>query len=116
MPDFKGIEDPYEFEKHVARQCEELGYEVIMPPANQPGYDIEIKKGRERIAVQVKCYKARCPISALNKFIDFLELPIASGFTSGWLVTQITKIPLLFINSIALATLGKRSNWSSLFR
>ena len=88
MPDFKGIEDPYEFEKHVARQCEELGYEVIMPPANQPGYDIEIKKGRERIAVQVKCYKARCPISALNKFIDFLDLPIASGFTTGWFVTQ----------------------------
>ena len=82
------FDDPYEFEKHVARQCEELGYEVIMPPANQPGYDIEIIKGKERIAVQVKCYKARCPISALNKFIDFLELPVASGFTSGWLITQ----------------------------
>ncbi len=82
------FEDPYEFEKHVARQCEDLGYEVIMPPANQPGYDIELVKGKERIAVQVKCYRARCPISALNRFLDFLELPIASTFTSGWLITQ----------------------------
>ena len=87
MVDFS-FEDPYEFEKHVARQCQDLGYEVIMPPANQPGYDIEIIKGKERIAVQVKCYKARCPISALNKFRDFLELPLATGFTGGWLITQ----------------------------
>ena len=87
MPDLP-FEDPYEFEKHVARQCEEMGYEVIMPPTNQPGYDIEIRKGRERIAVQVKCYRAKCPISALTRFLDFLDLPIASAFSGGWLVTQ----------------------------
>ncbi|KZR63160.1 AAA family ATPase [Prochlorococcus sp. MIT 1306] len=82
------FEDSYEFEKHVARQCEELGYEVVMPPKNQPGYDIEIIKGKERIAVQVKCYKAKSPIAVLNRFMDFLELPIAASFTSGWLITQ----------------------------
>tara|TARA_Y100001968_G_scaffold34714_1_gene26636 strand:+ start:143 stop:1345 length:1203 start_codon:yes stop_codon:yes gene_type:complete len=114
------FDDPYEFEKHVARQCEDLGYEVIMPPANQPGYDVEIIKGKERIAVQVKCYKARCPISALNKFIDFLELPVASGFTSGWLITQngfgkpsITHVETERPSNLKLGTLkGKSFKWN----
>ena len=39
-PDLR-ITDPDDFEKVVARQCMTLGYEVVMPTKNNPGYDIE---------------------------------------------------------------------------
>ena len=81
------IEDPLDFEKHVAMQLKRLGYEVIMPDKNQRGYDIEIVKGGEKIAVQVKNHKAKSNVSQISKFIEFLELPIGSEFTSGWFIS-----------------------------
>ena len=48
------IEDPLDFEKYVAMQCKRMGYQVIMPSRNQPGYDIELIKDGRQIAVQVK--------------------------------------------------------------
>jgi chromosome partitioning protein len=81
------MDDPSDFEKFVAIQCRAMGYEVTMPEANQRWYDIELKKGWERIAVQVKNHKAKSNVSQLCKFMDFLELPASSGFTSGWFVT-----------------------------
>ncbi|MEO0407764.1 MAG: hypothetical protein AAF289_10465 [Cyanobacteria bacterium P01_A01_bin.135] len=38
------IKNPYDFEKVVAHYFEQQGYEVIMPPANTKGYDIELVK------------------------------------------------------------------------
>ena len=81
------IEDPLDFEKHVAMQLKRLGYEVIMPAKNQRGYDIEIIKGGEKIAVQVKNHKAKSNVSQLSKFQEFLELPIGSEFTAGWFIS-----------------------------
>ena len=81
------MDNPTDFEKFVAIQCREMGYEVIMPEANQRWYDIELKKGWERVAVQVKNHRAKSNVSQLCKFLDFLDLPVASGFTSGWFVT-----------------------------
>ncbi len=86
-PDLR-FTDPDDFEKYVARKCIDLGYEVIMPNKNTPGYDIEIVKGKERIAVQVKCHKAKQNIGQYKKFVAFLELPIASNFTGGWFISQ----------------------------
>ena len=86
-PDLR-ITDPDDFEKVVARQCMTLGYEVVMPTKNNPGYDIELVKGKERIAVQVKCHKAKQNTGQYKKFVAFLELPIASNFTSGWFISQ----------------------------
>ena len=86
-PDLR-INDPDDFEKVVARQCMTLGYEVVMPTKNNPGYDIELIKGKERIAVQVKCHKAKQNTGQYKKFVAFLELPIASNFTSGWFISQ----------------------------
>ena len=40
-PDLR-ITDPDDFEKVIARQCMTLGYEVVMPTKNNPGYDIEL--------------------------------------------------------------------------
>ena len=81
------IEDPIDFEKHVAMQCKRMGYQVTMPDKNKPGYDIELIKGGEKIAVQVKNHKAKSNISQLSKFQDFLELPIGASFTSGWFIS-----------------------------
>lgn len=59
-----------------------------MPEKNKRGYDIEISKGPEKIAVQVKNYKRKCNLGQLTKFIEFLDLPIAAGFTSGIFVSS----------------------------
>ncbi|MBB1074222.1 AAA family ATPase [Rhodoferax sp. 4810] len=79
--------NPDDFEKFIARLCQQAGYDVIMPPANTKGYDIEIIKGELCIALQVKNHKAKCNISQIQKFQNYLELPIASRFCSGWFIS-----------------------------
>jgi chromosome partitioning protein len=58
-----------------------------MPPYPTKGYDIELQRGDECIAVQVKNHKAKCNVAYIQKFLDFLELPLAEKFTSGWFVS-----------------------------
>jgi chromosome partitioning protein len=82
-PELPAFENPSDFETFVAIQFKQLGYKVNMPEKNKKGYDIEISKGSERIAVQVKNYKRKCNLGQLTKFCDFLDLPLAAGFTSG---------------------------------
>lgn len=79
--------NPDDFEKLIALLCRKSGYEVIMPPAHTKGYDIELHQGRECIAVQVKNHKVKCSIAQVQKFLDFLELPLASKFTEGWFIS-----------------------------
>ena len=81
------IKDPHDFERVVALYLEQQGYEVIMPPANTKGYDIELKKGNEYIAVQVKNHQARCNVAQIQKFQNFLELPLANKFNHGWFIS-----------------------------
>lgn len=81
------IEDPSDFEKVVALSLQRRGYEIIMPPANTRGYDIELRKDDECIAVQVKNHRAKCNTSQVQRFQNFLEQPIASRFTQGWFVS-----------------------------
>jgi chromosome partitioning protein len=80
--------DPTDFEKHAALLFKKEGYEVTIPTApNTRGYDIELQKGVERIAVQVKNHKAKCSVAQVQRFLDFLELPLAAKFTSGWFIS-----------------------------
>jgi chromosome partitioning protein len=81
------ITNPFDFEKIVALQFQRLGYVVIMPPANTRGYDIELRKDQDCIAVQVKNHKAKCSVAQIEKFQNFLELPLASKFTAGWFIS-----------------------------
>ena len=81
------INDPSDFERFVALTFKKSGYEVIMPPANTKGYDIELRKNQECIAVQVKNHKAKCNVAQIEKFQNFLELPLASKFTTGWFIS-----------------------------
>ena len=81
------IQDPFDFEKVVAHYFEQQGYEVIMPPANTKGYDIELKKENDCIAVQVKNHRARCNVAQIQRFQNFLELPLADKFNKGWFIS-----------------------------
>lgn len=81
------IQDPFDFETVVAHYFEQQGYEVTMPPANTKGYDIELKKENDCIAVQVKNHKAKCNVAQIQKFQNFLELPLADKFNKGWFVS-----------------------------
>lgn len=81
------IKDPSDYEKVVARYFKQLGYEVTMPPTNTLGYDIELNKDSECIAVQVKNYRVKCNIAHIQRFQHFIELPVASRFTQGWFIS-----------------------------
>ncbi|MGV2831309.1 restriction endonuclease [Myxosarcina sp. GI1(2024)] len=81
------INDPTDFESVVARYFQQDGYEVIMPPANTKGYDIELQKGDECIAVQVKNHRAKCNVAQIRKFQQFIQLPLADKFTKGWFIS-----------------------------
>ncbi len=81
------IKNPSDFEKVVALFFQRQGYEITLPPANTKGYDIELRKDGECIAVQVKNHKAKVRTAQVIKFQHFLELPIADKFTQGWFIS-----------------------------
>ncbi|MGK7897422.1 MAG: restriction endonuclease [Xenococcus sp. (in: cyanobacteria)] len=81
------IKNPSDFEKFVALFFKRQGYEITLPPANTKGYDIVLRKDGQCIAVQVKNHKAKCNVAQIQKFQNFLELPIASKFTQGWFIS-----------------------------
>lgn len=81
------FENARDFEQAIAMLFSRAGWVVTMPPANQKGYDFEAKRGNEVVAVQVKNYKAAVKVPQVEKFLEFLELPIARRFTRGFLIT-----------------------------
>ena len=81
------IKDPFDFEKVVAHYFEQQGYEVTMPPAHTRGYDIELQKDNDCIAVQVKNHRAKCNVAQIRSFQNFLELPLANKFNKGWFIS-----------------------------
>lgn len=63
---------PFEFEDYVKRLLEEkYDCEVVKPPNNQQGYDLEMKmkKDGKSIAVQVKYYRRNVDIRAVKKLL-----------------------------------------------
>ncbi len=83
-----GFESASDFEKVVAMLLQQQGWKVTMPPANTKGYDIEAVKGSTAVAVQVKNLKSEVKVPQLEKFFNFLDLPIAANFTEGLFVTS----------------------------
>jgi chromosome partitioning protein len=85
------IENPSDFEKVVAAFFARMGYEADLARKNARGLDIELKKGKQRIAVQAKNYSSGYKISIpmLQKFLKFLELS-ANEYQEGWFITSST--------------------------
>jgi chromosome partitioning protein len=63
------------------------GCEVIMPPANTKGYTFETKKGGDCVAVLVTEHRARDTVAHVEKFQEYLGLPIANRFSAGYLIS-----------------------------
>lgn len=80
------FENASDFERVVALLLEQDGWQVKMPPANTRGYDIVAIKGDRVAAVQVKNYKTTVRVPQIDRFLAFLDLPIALQFTEGLFV------------------------------
>jgi cellulose biosynthesis protein BcsQ len=76
-----------EFEQHVAKLFHKGGWTVETPKANQPDYDLVIKKGDTVAAVQVKWLKNNVPTPGLLKFANFLDSQEGQIFNYGFFVT-----------------------------
>lgn len=86
-------EDFAEYEQHVGACLQQQGesYQVAFPPPGKRGYDIvETTPDGQKIAVQVKLFKTKISTIQLRKFLDFLEMPLASEFSGyGKFVTSV---------------------------
>jgi chromosome partitioning protein len=87
------FENYQDFEQFVAILLKKAGWEVIMPPMNQKGYDIEARKGSYVAAVQVKNYRAKVKAPYLEKFVSYLETPEARRFNKALYVTSSSYSP-----------------------
>ena len=81
------IQDPSSFEKHIGTLFQNSKWEVIVPPANTRGYDLELRRDKLCVAVQIKNYTRKCSFADIEKFKSFLELPLAARFTHAFFVS-----------------------------
>lgn len=80
------FENAHDFERHVAVLLQTWGWKTTMPPKNQKGYDIEAAKNGRTIAIQVKNYKVPVKVPQIERFFEFLDLPIAERFDGAYFV------------------------------
>ncbi|MCK5726727.1 MAG: restriction endonuclease [Thiotrichaceae bacterium] len=68
------FDNAFDFEKVIGMEYQRMGFDVqLNSKQNEPGYDLLATKNGMTIAVQVKNYKNKLPISAVLKFRDFME-------------------------------------------
>lgn len=93
MPQFE--KDP-DFKTAVLLHFEQDGWTATLASPNTLGYDIELVRGSECVAVQVKPQRAKVHAGQLEKFIDFLERPATAKFTRGFLIAAAGFTPSVF--------------------
>jgi len=76
------------FEELVCILMRKAGWDAKIMPRNHKGHDIEARRGKEFVAVQVKDYRVPVKVPQVEKFLDYMESPEASKFTKGFLVTS----------------------------
>lgn len=79
--------NPADFEKHIAFLFRQVGFGIVMPKQNTKGYDIEIEREGKCIAVQCKNQKAKCSVTQIKKFQEFLDQPLADKFNEGYFIS-----------------------------
>ncbi|HEY0789593.1 MAG TPA: restriction endonuclease [Chthoniobacterales bacterium] len=86
------ITDPDAFERLVTQSLQHSGWTVTKVPAGTRTYDLEAVRGRERVAVQCKCYRVPVKVPQVERFLAFMESADGRPFTQGFLVcsTQFT--------------------------
>ena len=88
---FYGTYTPEMFENWTKEHLESLDYDVVLPPKNQIGYDLEIvRPGQKSIAVQCKYYKKhRVNITQVEKFKDWMGMfSTKQQFGEGWIISS----------------------------
>jgi chromosome partitioning protein len=76
-----------DFAKGILCLFENMGYETVIPSQETKGYDFQLKRDGESIAVCIKQHKAKVSIAQIQKFQSFLDLPQSKKFTSGWFLS-----------------------------
>lgn len=90
------FEHPSDFEKVLISLFEQEGWNAQPAPAGSKGYDIELERDGETVAVQVRTQRAKVHAGQLEKFIDFLEQPMAARFSRGFLISTSGYTPSVF--------------------
>lgn len=90
------FEHPSDFEKVLISLFEQEGWNAKLAPAGTKGYDIELERDGETVAVQVRNQRAKVHAGQLEKFIDFLEQPMAARFNRGFLISASGYTPSVF--------------------
>ncbi|MBW4471383.1 MAG: AAA family ATPase [Stenomitos rutilans HA7619-LM2] len=93
MPQFENDSD---FKTVVLQHFEQDGWTATVAPADVIGYDLELTRDSECVAVQVKQQRAKVHAGQLEKFIDFLESPTGAKFTRGFLISASGFTPSVF--------------------
>jgi chromosome partitioning protein len=90
------FEHPSDFEKVLISLFEQEGWTATPAPAGTKGYEIELERNGETVAVQVRNQRAKVHAGQLEKFIDFLEQPMAARFNRGFLISTSGYTPSVF--------------------
>ncbi len=93
MPQF---DHPSDFEKVLISLFEQDGWTAKLAPPGTKGYEIELERDGEVVAVQVRNQRAKVHAGQLEKFIDFLEQPMAARFNRGFLISASGYTPSVF--------------------
>ncbi len=83
-----GFESFKDYEEAVAKILENSGFQIHNPTGNNKGFDLEANLQDYKLAVEVKCHKRSINFAQVQKFIDFLNLPIGQKFSAGLLVSH----------------------------
>ncbi len=90
------VDPPSDFEKVLISLFEQEGWKATMAPPGSKGYDIELERDGECVAVQVRQQRAKTHAGQLEKFIDFLEQPMSARFTKGFVISASGFTPSVF--------------------
>lgn len=85
------IDPAIKFHENLVRMAMEAfiaeGWEPRLADPDDWGYDIELSKGEERVAVQVRSQKAKVYLPQLKQFESFLDHSTSRKFSRGFLIS-----------------------------
>lgn len=93
MSQFEQVSD---FEKVLISLFEQDGWTVELAPPGTKGYNFELARDGDCVAVQVRHQRAKVHAGQLERFIDFLEQPMSARFTRGFLISASGFTPSVF--------------------
>lgn len=96
MQAMQKLDNPPDFAKVILQLFEQAGWTVIPAPSEASGYDVELQRQDECVAVQIRTHRAKVHAGQLERFIDFLEQPAAARFTKGFLISTSGFTPSVF--------------------